>query len=167
MALTSLLAVGFVLAMLSGAISMARARAQDPSSGSDQSQRILVPAFAFSLSVSVYGGLALAGSTDLSPLIGLAIILFLVNGTGSLVLISVTDLVAVAMGARRKRAWLLIGIAVFAAAAAFALLASSTASTGRLVLTPDLAALMTLAAAAALIWWSFLPVEQPIATVFE
>jgi len=56
---------------------------------------------------------------------------------------------------------------VFAAATAFALLASSAASTGRLVLTPDLAALMTLAAAAALIWWSFLPVERPIATVFE
>jgi len=60
-----------------------------------------------------------------------------------------------------------IGIAVFAAGAALALLASTGAFTGRLVLTPDLAALMTLAASAALIWWSFLPVERPIATVFE
>jgi hypothetical protein len=162
--------------MLSGAIWIARARAQDPFSASDQLLRILVPAFAFSLGAAAYGGLALLGREDMSLLFGREIIVLLVNGVGSLVLISVTDIVAVATGAGRRRAWLLIGIAVFVGGAALAqlvggaalaLLASAGALTDRLVLTPDLVALMTLAAAAALIWWSFLPVERPVATVFE
>jgi hypothetical protein len=165
--LGSLLAVGSVLAMLSAAIWLARARGQDPSSSSDQSLRILLPALAFSLSVAVYGGLALLGWEAIPLLIGRGIILLLLNGVGSLVLISVTDIVAVALGARRRPAWLLIGVAVLVGGAALALLAPTVALTGRFVLAPDLAALMILAAAAALIWWSFLPVERPVAMVFD
>jgi len=170
MTFTLLLALAFVLVALGGAIRFARDRALNAAGSTDQSRRILIPPFAFTLALTVYSVLAMLGWAAPSFLIGTAITVFVINGMGSLLLVAATDVAFKAMGARRTRAWLLAGISVFFGGVAVALLVSAGAFTGRgftVLLTPDLAALVLLAIAAALIWWSFLPAEGPVATVFE
>jgi hypothetical protein len=170
MILTKLLALLLVLAMLGGAIRFALVRSHDTSSSSDQSWRILLPASIFTVGSTAYCFLGLLGWADPILLIWATVIVLLAGGGGSLLLVSATDVGAKALGAGRTRAWLLAGMAVFICGTALALITSNYAFTDdgiATLLDGDVAALIALAAAAALIWWSFLPVEPPVSTVFQ
>jgi hypothetical protein len=166
----ALLVIAYLLALLGGAIQFAYRSARNVPGSSDQSRRILIPACAFTLGITVYSLLALAGRAGTSFVVVTAFTAFIINGVGSLVLISLVDVVAKSMGARRTRSWLIAGLAAFVGSVALALLISTGAFSGSgiaVLLQPDLIALIILAAAAALIWWSYLPGEPLDAAIFE
>jgi hypothetical protein len=170
MILSSLLAVAVVVALLIGAIGFAQRRSRDATGTSEQSRRIPIPIAAFTIGLTLFGCLSLVGRAGPSDLIGLAILLVLFYGTGCMVLVCALDLACMKLRARRTRGWLLVGIAVLTCGGALAVLGPAGLLTGRefvVGMTPELAAMCALCIAAALIWWSFLPVERPVATVFE
>jgi hypothetical protein len=165
-----LLIIAYVFGLLGGAILFAYHSAGNAAGSSDQSRRILIPACAFTLGVTVYSLLALVGRAGIGFVFFTAVTAFIINGVGSLVLISLVDVAAKAMGARRTRSWLIAGSAAFVGTLALALLISQGAFSGRgiaALLQPDPVALIILAAAATLIWWSYLPANPVDATIFE
>ena len=131
MILGLLLAFLSVLVIFGGAIRFAQGRARTPASSSDQSHRILIPAFVFTLGITLYALLALVGWAPVVFVIATILSAALINGLGSLIVISGFDLAAKAMDARRTRSWLIAASAVFVGGTALAFLISQGAFSGR------------------------------------
>ena len=170
MALRILLILAYWFALLGGAILFAYRSAGNVSGSSDQSHRILIPACAFTFGITAYSLMALVGRAGTGFVVITAVTAFIINGVGSLVLISLVDVVARSMGARRRRPWLIAGCATFVGTVLIAWLIATGAFSGRghaALIEPDLITFIILAGGAALLWWSYLPREPLDAAIFE
>jgi hypothetical protein len=160
----------WVAAVVAGAVQIAKLRRRDHSGVSDASHRILIPSALFAGGLSSFTFIAMLGQIPFFDVVVTAITVLVINGIGSLVVVALTDAIAKRMEAWRTTNWLLAALASFAGIGGCLLLLSLGAFTGYgLAYVPilDLAVLVALAGAAALVWWSMLPPQPSTADVFE
>jgi hypothetical protein len=166
MTILSLLAL---IAMLGAAVRYARDRSRNSMGPSDQLRRILYSTFAYTGCFAVYLFLVLLALASPAQLLMDSIENFLFNALISLIVISAADIGFKAMGAQRTRAWLFAGIAVFSIPLVVTLILAATVFNMRftLVIFFAVVAQIVVTIVAALVWWSFLPLQRPVAEVFE
>jgi len=160
----ALLGLGFALAVLGMVIRFAvrrGSRGRDAPAGARRSGRILYPGLLFSVGMAVFFGILFAGGVALLRILLGTIVVTVM----ALMFVTLFDLVAVAMGARRVRRWLVCAVLSFTVP----LLFSMVVNNGMVALRSfDAVGVAVFGSAAALLWWSLLSAPTTnVAAVFD